>query len=51
MRFPGLFQSLAAVACIIAHSFTGAIGFLFAAVIFAIAAAEARILAVVRSKA
>lgn len=48
MRFPGLFQSLAAIACIVAFSFTDSVSYMFAAVIFAIGAAEGRILAVIR---
>lgn len=49
MRLPGLFQTIAAVVCIIAATATSNDGFMFAAVFFGIAAAEARIMDVIRS--
>ncbi len=50
MRLPGLFPTLAAVACIVAATITHSDGFWFAAVMFAIAAAEARIMATVKER-
>lgn len=51
MKFPGLLSTIIAIICIIAFALTDSIGFMFAAVLFAISAAEARILAVIRGAA
>lgn len=51
MKFPGLFSNIFAIICIVAFALTDSIGYMFAAVFFAISAAEARILAVIREEA
>lgn len=50
-KFPGLFNSLCAIACIVAYTFTDSIGYMFAAVIFVINAATLRIIAAVKESA